>query len=400
MAGISIIDQDGIRIQTIADILDNILYGTPSYLGMYQIYGPTINVSPNSPDGQMVNIVAQAKLDVLELARQIYTSFDPDEAIGVQLDARCAINGVIRKAGSYTIQQVEVTVDRSVTLVGLDQQPISGAFVVNDTAGNRYSPLTTQNIVSAGTYTVVFRALVLGNIESAPNSITTISTIQAGVTAVNNPSGPTSVGLIEETDAALRIRRQNSVSLPSQGFLQGLTGALLNIDDVLQAKVYENNTASTDPNGIPPHSIWVIVLGGSNEAIASAIYIKRNAGCGMFGSVVVPINQVDGTVFNVKFSRPVSETLWIKFDISAISGSIDVDYIRAQILTNFSYGIGQIADTTSIVAFIKSIAPNASVSAEGVSSDNVDYYPQIAPSTIDRQFIASADKIIINGSTS
>lgn len=392
------ITADGIRIQNLAEILDNILNGTADYSGMYAIYGPSINVAPNSPDGQMINIVAQAKLDILELARQIYTSFDPDEAIGIQLDARCAINGVIRRAGSYTLQQVEVTVGQSVTLVGLDQQPLSGAFVVQDGAGNRYSPLTTTSIPTAGTQAIVFQALVLGGVESAPNTITTITTIQAGVLSVNNPSGPTSVGLIEETDAALRIRRQNSVSLPSQGFLQGLTGALLNTDGVLQALVLENNSDITDANGIPSHSIWVIVLGGSNDDIASVIYIKRNAGCGMFGSISVPINQVDGTVFYVKFDRPTSETLYIKFDIAAISGSLDVDYIRNQILTNFTYGINQTADTTSIVAFIYSIAPNASVSAEGVSVDDSTYTPTISPSTVDRQFIASSSTIIINGS--
>lgn len=398
MATTNTIDADGIRIQALADVLENILLGTADYAGMLAIYGPTINVNPNSPDGQMVNIVAQAKLDILELANQIYTSFDPDQAIGVQLDSRCAINGVIRKAGSYTLQQVEITVDRSVTLVGLDEAPTTGAFTVQDGAGNLYSPLTTTNLTPAGTYTVVFQARTLGAVESSPNTITTITTIQAGVTACNNPSGPTEVGLIEETDAALRIRRQNSVSLPSQGFLQGLTGALLDIDGVLQALVLENYTDSTDGNGIPAHSIWCIVLGGSNQDVASAIYIKRNAGCGMKGSVSVPINQVDGTTFNVLFDRPTDEMLYIKFDLAAITGSIDVAYVRSQILTEISYGINQVADTTRIVAFVKGLFPNASVSGEGVSLDGVTYTPTVSPSTVDRQFITSAANVIINGS--
>ncbi len=393
----NLINQNGIQIQTLAEILDNIKNGTADYLGMLQIYGATINLNPNSPDGQMINIIAQAKLDILELANQIYASFDPDQAVGTQLDQRCAINGVIRAAGSYTLQQVEITVDRSVTLVGIDEEPVSGAFTVQDGAGNLYSPLTTTNIVAAGTQTVVFQARVLGAVESSPNTITTITTIQAGVTACNNPSGPTSVGLIEETDAALRIRRQNSVSLPSQGFLQGLIGSLLNLDGVLQALVLENITDATDGNGIPSHSIWVIVLGGSNEDVAQSIYLKRNAGCGMKGSVVVPVLQVDGTTFDVKFDRPVSEPLYISFDVAAITGSIDVAYIRAQILTEITYGINQTADTTTIVAFVRSLAPNASVSNEGVSPDGMTYTPTLAPSSVDKQFITSADHIIING---
>ena len=394
----NLINENGIQIQTLAEILDNIKNGTADYLGMLQIYGATINLSPNSPDGQMINIIAQAKLDILELANQIYASFDPDQAVGTQLDQRCAINGVMRAAGSYTLQQVEITVNQSVTLIGIDEEPVSGAFTVQDGAGNLYSPLTTTNIASAGTQTVVFQARTLGAVESSPNTITTITTVQAGVTACNNPSGPTSVGLIEETDAALRIRRQNSVALPSQGFLEGLQGSLLDIDGVIQAKVLENDTDSTDANGIPRSAIWVIVLGGSNEDVAQAIYLKRGAGCGMKGAVTVPITQVDGTTFNVKFGRPISEPLYIKFDLAAITGSIDVSYIRAQILTSISYGINQTADTTTIVAFVRSLAPNASVSNEGVSPDGITYTATLAPTSVDRQFITSADKIIINGS--
>jgi uncharacterized phage protein gp47/JayE len=391
------INENGITIQTAAEIRDNILNGTPDYLGLRQIYGDTINVNPNSPDGQMVNIVAQAKLDILEFALQIYASFDPDEAVGTQLDARCAINGVIRNPGSYTLQQVEVTVTQSVTINGLDAFPVTGAFVVQDSTGNRYSPLTTQNIVAAGTYTIVFRALVLGAIESSPNTITTIATIQAGITAVNNPSGPSSIGLIEETDSALRIRRQNSVSLPSQGYLQGMIGALLNTEDVLQAIVIENNTGVTDLNGIPGHSIWCIVLGGSNEDVASVIYRKRNAGCGMFGSVTVPVLQVDGTLFDVSFSRPTDEQLYISFDIEALTGAIDVNYIRAQLLARLQYGINQTANTTAIVVLVNQLAPNASVTNEGLSLDDITYEAVVSPSTVDKKFILSASSIIING---
>ncbi len=393
----NLINENGIQIQTLAEILDNIKNGTADYLGMLQIYGATINLNPNSPDGQMINIIAQAKLDILELANQIYASFDPDQAVGTQLDQRCAINGVIRAAGSYTLQQVEITVDRSVTLVGLDEAPTSGAFTVQDGAGNLYSPLTTTNIASPGTQTVVFQARVLGSVESSPNTITTISSVQAGVTACNNPSGPTSVGLIEETDAALRIRRQNSVELPSQGFLQGLIGALLNTEGVLQALILENNAGAVDDNGIPAHSIWCIVLGGSNADVAQAIYLKRNAGCGMKGSVTVSVDQVDGTTFDIKFDRPTSENLYISFDVAAITGAIDDDYIRAQILENITYGISQTADSTAIVAYVKGLYPNASITEEGVSSDGISYGATLETTTVNRQFITAASRIIING---
>lgn len=390
------IDATGITIETSAEILSDILNGTADYAGLYSIYGPSINVAPNSPDGQMVNIVAQAKLDVLEAIVQAYNSFDPDQAVGVQLDQRCAINGVFRQAGSYTSQQIAVTTSAATTLVGLDAAP-STPFTVQDGAGNQYAPVTTTVIGAAGTTTVVFQAITLGPIQSAANAITTIGTVQAGVTSVNNPSGPTSVGTNEETDYALRIRRQNSVALPSLGYLSGLYGAIGNTAGVTACTIYENTTSTTDANGVPAHSIWPIVLGGSNADVASVIYLKRSAGCGMFGAVTQGVTQYDGSIFNVKFSRPTNQTLYLSFSIAAITGSVDVNYVRTKILSAITYGIGATADVTAIVAYVKGIVPNAYITNEGVSPDNVTYTATLVPATVDKQFLLASTTIKING---
>ena len=67
------------------------------------IYGADINTDPSTPDGQVINIRAQAAVDNLDLLAQINAMFDPDQAIGVLLDQRCAINGVKRKGGTFTL---------------------------------------------------------------------------------------------------------------------------------------------------------------------------------------------------------------------------------------------------------------------------------------------------------
>ncbi len=388
----------GLEIQTVQEIIAEILNGTTDFPGMYSIYGADINVDPNSPDGQMVNIIAQAKIDVLELCQQIYNSFDPDKAVGVALNARCAINGVVRNAGTFTILSVSVTVDRALTLAGLDTAP-TAPFTVSDSSGNKFYLETAHVFSGAGTVALDFRSALLGPVSVLPNTVTTIVTVTLGVTAVNNASAPSTLGLTEETDYALRIRRQKSVALPSQGYLEGLLAALIDTDGVTQAVVYENDTDSTDANGIPSHSIWCIVLGGTNEDVANAIYVKRNAGCGMKGSVSVAVLQVDGSYFTIKFDRPTDEDLWIEFDVAAIgTGSVDPAYIRQQLLAQLSYNINQPADTTSIVALIKAISPNASVSNEGVSNDGISYVPLLDNTDIDNIWALDSVRIIINGS--
>lgn len=390
------IDSSGLTIQTTPEIIAEILDGAPGYPGMRQIYGADINVDANSPDGQMVNIIAQAKTDVLELSQQIYNSFDPDKAVGTSLDARCAINGVIRNAGTKTIQNVVVTTDRALTLPGLDTSVTP--FTVADTSGNQYQLVSTYAFVGAASTALVFQAALIGAVSSLPNTIISIVTVTLGVTAVNNPATYTTLGLNEETDYALRIRRQKSVALPSQGYLEGLIGALLDTTDVTEAMVYENDTGTTDANGIPGHSIWCVVEGGTNSAVANAIYVKRNAGCGMKGSVTVPVLQADGSFFSIKFDRPTSENLYISFDIVAVTGSVDASFIRNQILSLLTYTIAQPAVASEITALVESIAPNGSISNMGVSNDGSTYVSLLDTSAIDNQWALASARIIINGS--
>lgn len=392
----NVVDQSGLQIQTYDEIVNEILNGAEDYPGMFQIYGANINVDPNTPDGQMIAIIAQAKLDMLEFINQVFASFDPDQAIGRALDQRCAINGIVRNPGTYTIQPVSVTVDRALTLPGLDTNP-DDPFVVADASGTRFLLQESHVFSGAGTASLSFRAETLGAVLTTPNTLTTIATITLGVTAVNNPLVATTTGQAEETDFALRIRRAKSVALPSKGYFEGLIAALLNIEGVTSVNLLENVGDSPDSDGIPGHSIWAIVAGGTNADVANAIYVKRNAGCGMKGAVEVLINQVDGSTFPISFDRPTDEDLYISVQLAAVSGTLDPAYIRNQILQNITYQIGEKADASSIVAFIKAIAPNLSVSDEGVSNDDVTYTSLLTPTGPDYQFKLAASRIIING---
>lgn len=387
----------GLTIQTLPEILAELTDGTSQFPGLKAIYGADINLDPNSPDGQLLNIIAQAKIDMLELINQVFSSFDPDQAVGVNLDRRCAINGIKRAGGTYTQQPIEVTVDRALTLQGLDTAPLA-PFTVQDTSGNQYLLVSTTAFGAAGTTALSFQAKEVGAVTSALNAINDVVTITLGVTGVNNTTTATSVGVAEESDAALRTRRAHSVSIPSKGYLDGLIGSLLDLTGVTQVEVFENVTNVTDLRDIPGHSIWAIVLGGAAEDIARVIYIKRSLGCGMKGETVVPITQLDGIVLDILFDRPIAQDLYIRFNIEAISGVIDLDYLRAQLQARLSYRINEPADASHIVALAKDIYPNGSISEEGVSTDALNYFSLVSTNTVQHQFTVA--QIEINGTVS
>ena len=176
-------DSFGLQTLTQNEIVENL---TKKF---QEIYGEDINVESNSPDGQLINIFAQMLEDYYEVLSQVNASFDPDQAIGTVLDQRCALNGVQRKAGTYTYVMIDVTADRSVTLQGLDQNSVEESYTISDNEGNQFVLANTSSI-SSGVSSLRFRAVNVGNIEILPNTITTPVTVILGVKEVNNPSGP------------------------------------------------------------------------------------------------------------------------------------------------------------------------------------------------------------------
>ena len=93
----NLISGSGIQIQTYPDILNGIIYGTVEVPGLTQIYGADINTASNTPDGNLINIFALSKEDVLQLCVSIYDSFDPDQAVGIALDSIAQLCGIARK---------------------------------------------------------------------------------------------------------------------------------------------------------------------------------------------------------------------------------------------------------------------------------------------------------------
>lgn len=345
---------------------------------MQAIYGSDINLASNTPDGQMMMIFIQAVLDLQDLLTTIFNFFDPDQAIGAVLDQRVAINGIQRQAGTFTVTNVTVITSQSVNLYGLDQT-IQPVYTVQDGSGNQWQLQTTHVGLGVGSTVLSFQAANPGAVLTTVNTITIPVTIVLGVTSVNNPTTYTTLGINEESDAALRIRRQQSVSLASQGYLAGLLAALENISGVTSAFVYENNTSTPDgispdtayPSGTPGHSIWVIVAGtGAAASIAQAIYTKRNAGCGMRGETSFTITQIDGSAFVILYDVVQTQNIFIAFTATSLNGTTapNIAAIQTYLANNFVPGVFTEVNINQLATLVQQADPNTLVTNAGFST--------------------------------
>lgn len=391
------IDSNGIQIQTYEEILSEIINGTINVQGLKQIYGSDINVDSNTPDGQLINIFALAKSDVLSLIVQSYNSKDPDQAIGTALDGISQLCGIIRQGGTFTKVKVNVTVDRNVNLNGQDTV---SPFTVSDGNGNLFQLITSQSLI-AGTTLLDFQAVDIGFIQVLANTIIIMVTVQVGVTAVNNPTTPFEIGQDQETDSDLRIRRQRSTALPAHGVLQGLHAGLNSIEGLAEAVIYENYTDTLDVNLVPAHSIWVIVDGGSDEDVAAMIYRYRNAGCGMKGTEGVTITQIDGSTILIYFDRADYQDLYLQFNLTSLSGGfIDYTNVVEQVTARYLFGIYEAADITTLSKIIKEINPDLVATDMGVSSDGISYSDILYPDDKKSKWVISQSNIDIPNSSS
>jgi len=368
------LDENGLQVKTLEELRDELV------ADFIAIYGDDINVDPNSQDGQQLNIYAQGGVDLREILQQVNANFDPDQAFGRVLDQRVVINAISRNGGTYTLTPVEITNDVAINLIGLDDQSdelnptVSNLYTVKDDAGTEFYLLDSISIVGPDSQLLTFRAAKIGIVEIQTNTITEPVTVIAGVTGINNPSGALSIGVDEESDADLKVRRRASVAISSTGYLDGIEAALADLDGVSVARVYENDTKIVDPDGTEPNTIWCIVEGGSDKEIGEVIYRKKSSGSGMRGAESTVIKRPDNRFYTSKFDRPGSEDLYIRFSIELIGGGfIDDDYIKRLIVDGIFWKIGGDAGSDDIIDFLKDIDDQYRITGMEVSSDDATW---------------------------
>lgn len=322
------IDATGISAPAYADVL--------SYLQQqYQaIFGSDVYLGTDSQDGQFLAIIAKAINDTNASAVAVYNAFSPATAQGANLSSVVKINGLMRNVASYSQVDVLITGVAGTTI-------LSG--VVRDAAGVQWDLPTSVTIPSGGQITVTAIAESIGAVGALPNTVTQISTPTLGWQSVTNPSAA-SLGAAVESDAALRIRQAQSTAIPSLTVLGGIMGAVSALAGVTRYAGFENDTASTDSNGIASHSIALVVEGGDAQQIANAIAAKKTPGAGTVGSTTELVTDLYGITHNIAFSRPAAVSITVNISLTALVGYTSaIGVAIQQAVSNYlnSLAIGQ-----------------------------------------------------------
>jgi len=355
-----------LEIPTFQEIFDSYVAGAKL------LFGNDTNFETNSLDGQKGLILSQAFLDKDEALQSVWLSFFVQNATGIALDYLAARKGLVRKKGSFSSVNIEVTVNNNITLAGLDGDlnNLNGTgYTVKDSVGNRWILVATTNLTIGTTTPLLFRSATLGANTALANTLTIPETIVVGVTNVNNPAVQNIIGKSAETDIPLRARVLSSYANTSGNQFDAIYSKLLNLTGVTDLNLDQNNKDVPKANGTGIFSIWAIVEGGLDTDIAHVIYNNIHGG-GTRGAVTVQMPTINGvTEIPISFDRPIDAPITARINIQTlIAGTIfDIPALQFYISTNLKLSVGKAVSSEDLTL----IAVEAIASINGSNSGAV-----------------------------
>ena len=297
MAGVT---NDGFVTKTLEEIKAELEADLISALGA------ETNVTSTSVLGQLIGLFASSNREVWEAIESVYKSFDVDQATGSSLDAMAALSGSIRLAATKSTVTGTINIDNGVTV------PLGSVASVSGNASARFVTLVavTNSSGSTADFSVAMEAESTGIVVANASTLTVIETPVAGWNTVTNAADATP-GTNVETDAELRIRRDEDLRAAGNATVEALKADILAVTDVEFAKIFENVTLVTDGDGVPGKAFESVVQGGTDAAVASAIFLSKAAGIEAHGTTSEVVVDSSGENHTIKFTRPAIKTLYI-----------------------------------------------------------------------------------------
>lgn len=352
------ITETGIVIDSLSDVHKRLTDG------FKRIYGDDISIDADSPDGQMIGLFSQEIDNINQALSMIAQMLDPYKATGAWLEQRAMYAGIVRRGADYSYLD-------DVIVTGKQGVKVPKGSIFSD--GNLSKWVTLADIVLDinGSARVNMRSHELGAFSIQAGKELSMDTVIVGVEKITTTK-TAKEGVFEEMDGSLLTRFMRSHSINNHDDRQGLEGALLDLPDVKQARVYENFTNQTDDKGVPAHSLNAVVIGGRDDDIGLTILKKKIGGCGVFGSIS-NTQEYAGAQRTVKFDRASSVNIKVKLLLERVGGfhDIDTESIKSA-LSDTSFEIGEsvyamrlTCQVNSVQGFyIKSITVNGSDSVK------------------------------------
>ena len=268
-------------------------------------FGAQFGLDTLSPEGQFTAIFSASLADLYAATEGAYNAMVPSKAVGAALDDSISIIGGQRIPATKSVANGVVITGTPGTVV-----PANFQVAVSSNTTLVFQIAAATAIGGGGTVTASFVAVNTGPIAAPATQLSSIVAPVAGIASVSNPTDATK-GQNAETDAAFRLRVGVARNRRGTGTPDGLVAAVLAVSNVSASLALWNDSDTASTNGIPPHSVEMIVVGGTDAAVANAIWQSKGGGINTFGNTSVVVYDGNGTPHTVSFSRIVTVPVYV-----------------------------------------------------------------------------------------
>lgn len=303
--------------------------------------GANLNTDSSTPVGQLItndtNALTTAMAECVAMANENNVYY----ATGQALDVAAAMYGYYRKSA------VPTTV---IALVSGTANTVIPAGSLFSDGTHEYKSLNVATIPVGGSVSIECQCTEDGAIACPANTLTTIVSEIAGLDSVTNVNDGI-IGYESESDNAFRDRiTANFLNKRARAILGAIVDNIAAINNVISVVGEENpedDTVTKSGVSMPPHSIFLTVLGGDTSKIAEVIAQQKTLGAETLGNTNVAfVDEYSGYVYSYKIYRPTQVTLYAKVEFStneytAPNASDQIKALIVEYITNNPFKIGQ-----------------------------------------------------------
>lgn len=283
--------------------------------------GVTVPRNETSPVYLMATAIAEAAVNDWEGWRATIDALDRPNAWGAALEVVGRSVGVDKLGATASTVLLEISGTAGATAYAGDQ--------FSNAAGTAVFALDADAVVGGGgTVEASATCVVTGPVTAA--AITEIVNPRAGITDVAIADGEeVSPGRDIETDAAYRRRIDVAIWSGGRGTPGAIRAALLATPGVVEVKVYQNRTGTTDGDGRPGHSWEAVIWAGLDEegspatvddtVIAPVIAGQLIAGIRTHGTTTATTTGTDGESVTVSWTAATG----VDIDVTIVDVELD-----------------------------------------------------------------------------
>lgn len=281
---------------------------------------PAISKEPTSVSGQVISIFGAHLRQAWEVLQAVDASFDPAAAEDLALARLSALTGTLKEAATKSTVTARVNLNAGVTvptgsIVSVDGAPSARFVTTADAVNGGGSPANVD---------VTTEAETAGPVEAPTGTLTVIETPVSGWNSVTNLADA-AIGTVDESNEDLRARREVELQFSGSSPLDAISADVAHVEGVTAVRTFHNPTDSIDSDGLPKHSVEVVLSGGDDQDVADGIFAAVAGGIQTFGTTTMTVTDAAGIDHDVSFTRPDEVDIYLDLTLTVDDDDYPLD---------------------------------------------------------------------------